>query len=159
MSKCQKCQSFWKVIHAHAHTHAYIHTHHARENYWHFDILTFLEFILLIFSVLIDLQKLQFWFFIFASPNFCKSKLLSLTWGKQTTLTDMKTEYLAFDGTKRFLGINPLAGWIESRSGQIWRQFDGIINFSWHRICIYRKKAVPLQQPEMAGKQLLCKIA
>ena len=154
MSKCQKCQSFWKVIHAHAHTHAYIHTHHARENYWHFDILTFLEFILLIFSVLIDLQKLQFLFFIFASPNFCKSKNLSLTWGKQITLTGWtkrKTEYLAFERTKRFLGTNTLAGWIESRSGQIWRQFCGIINFSWHRICIYRKKAVILQQPLMEG--------
>ena len=104
MSKCQKCQSFWKVIHAYAHIHAYIHTHHARENYWHFDILTFLEFILLIFNVLIDLQKLHFWFFIFASPNFCKSKLLSLTWGKQITLTGWKTEYLALAGTKRFLG-------------------------------------------------------
>ena len=74
-----------------------------------------------------------------------------LDMGKQTTLTDRKTEYLAFDGTKRFLGINPLAVRIESRSGQIWRQFDGIINFSWHRICIYRKKAVPLQQPLMEG--------
>ena len=102
-----------------AHTRVYTHTYHAREINWHFDILTFLEFILLIFSVLIDLQKLQFWFFIFASPNFCKSKLLSLTWGKQITLTDRKTEYLAFDGTKRFSGINPLVGWIESRSGQI----------------------------------------
>ena len=41
--------------------HTRIHTHiHARENYLHFDILTFLEFILLIFSVLIDLQKLHF---------------------------------------------------------------------------------------------------
>ena len=71
--------------------------------------------------------------------------------GKQITLTGWKTEYLAFEGTKRLLGINTLAGVIESRSGQIWRQFDGIINFSWHRICIYRKKAVILQQPEMAG--------
>ena len=71
--------------------------------------------------------------------------------GKQTILAEQKTEYLAFDGTKRFLGINPLAGGIESRSGQIWRQFDGLINFSWYRICIYRKKAVILQQPEMAG--------
>ena len=70
---------------------------------------------------------------------------------KQITLTERKTEYLAFEGMKRFLGINPLAGLIESRSGQIWRQFVGIINFSWHRICTYRKKAVILQQPEMAG--------
>ena len=43
-----------------AHTRVYTHTHHAREINLHFDILTFLEFILLIFSVLIDLQKLQF---------------------------------------------------------------------------------------------------
>ena len=74
-----------------------------------------------------------------------------LDMGKQNTLANRKTEYLAFEGTKRLLGINPLAGRIESRSGQIWRQFGGIIKFSWHRICIYRKKAVPLQQPEMAG--------
>ena len=71
--------------------------------------------------------------------------------GKQITLTDRETEYLAFEGTKIFLGINPLAGGIESRSGQIRRQFDGISNFSWHRICIYRKKAVPLRQPLMEG--------
>ena len=71
--------------------------------------------------------------------------------GKQITLMDRKTEYFAFEGIKRILGINPLAGWIESSSGQIWRQFGGFINFSWHRICIYREKAVPLQQPEMAG--------
>ena len=77
MSKMSVEKTF---LHAYAHTHAYTHTYHARENNWHFDILTFLEFILLIFSVLIDLQKLQFWFFIFASPNFCKSKLLSLIW-------------------------------------------------------------------------------
>ena len=152
MSKCQKCQSFWKVIHAHAHTHAYIHTHHARENNWHFDILTFLEFILLIFNVLIDLQKLHFWFFIFASRNFCKSKLLSLTWENGLPWRGGKTEYLAFEGTKRFLGINPLAVRIESRSGQILRQFDGLSKFSWHRICIYRKKAVPLQQPKSVGE-------
>ena len=58
-------------------THTRIYTHiHAREINLHFDILTFLEFILLIFSVLIDLQKLHFLIFIFASPNFCKSKLL-----------------------------------------------------------------------------------
>ena len=71
--------------------------------------------------------------------------------GKQITLTDRKMEYFEFDGTKRLLGINPLAGGIESRSGQIWRQFDGIRNFSWHRICIYREKAVILQQPLMVG--------
>ena len=70
---------------------------------------------------------------------------------KQIILTDRKTEYLALAGTKRLLGINPLTGRIESRSGQIWRQFDGIIKFSWHRICIYRKKAVILQQPLMEG--------
>ena len=71
--------------------------------------------------------------------------------GKQITLTDGENEYLAFDGTKRLLGINPLAGGIESRSGQIWRQFDGLCNFSLRRICIYRKKAVILQQPLMVG--------
>ena len=67
-----------------------------------------------------------------------------LDMGKLITLTERKTEYLAFEGTKRLLGINPLAGGIESRSGQIWRQFDGIINFSWHRICIYTKKTTAL---------------
>lgn len=155
MSKCQKCQSkkhFYMRMRTHARTYTRIYTHiHAREINWHFDILTFLEFILLIFSVLIDLQKLHFLIFIFASPNFCKSKLLSLIGEKRITLAWWKTEYLAFEGTKRLLGINPLAWWIKSRSGQIWRQFGGICNFSWHRICIYRKKAVILQQPEMAG--------
>lgn len=76
---------------------------------------------------------------------------LILDMGKQITLTGWKTEYLAFDGTKRLLGINPLEGRIESRSGLILRQFGGFSNFSWHRICIYRKKAVPLQQPLMVG--------
>ena len=71
--------------------------------------------------------------------------------GKRITLSEWETEYLAFEGTKILLGINPLAGRIDSLSGQIWRQFGGLCNFSWHRICIYRKKAVPLQQPEMAG--------
>lgn len=66
-------------------------------------------------------------------------------------LDGWKTEYLAFKGTKILLGINPLAGRIESRSGLIWRQFDGICKFSWHRICIYRKKAVILQQPKSVG--------
>ena len=74
-----------------------------------------------------------------------------LDMAKQITLTDRKTEYLAFEGTKRFLGINPLAVRIESRSGQILRQFGGLINFYWNRICIYRKKAVILQQPLMEG--------
>ena len=90
MSKMSVEKTF---LHAYAHTHAYIHaythTHHARENNWHFDILTFLEFILLIFSVLIDLQKLHFLIFIFASPNFCKSKLLSLI-GKTKYLGGME---------------------------------------------------------------------
>ena len=102
-----------------AYIHAYTHTHHAREINWHFDILTFLEFILLIFNELIDLQKLHFWFFIFASPNFWHFKTIYLDMWKQITLTGWKTEYLAFEGTKRFLGINTLVGRIESRSGQI----------------------------------------
>ena len=71
--------------------------------------------------------------------------------GKRITLAGLETEYLAFEGMKRILGINPLAGVIESRSGQIWGQFGGISKFSWHRICIYREKVVILQQPEMAG--------
>ena len=71
--------------------------------------------------------------------------------GKRITLAGWKTEYLAFEGMKRLLGINTLAGVIKSRRGQIWRQFVGRSKFSLHRICIYRKKAVPLQQPEMAG--------
>ena len=76
---------------------------------------------------------------------------LILDIGNRITLTEQKTEYFAFDGTKILLGINPLAVRIESRSGQILRQFGGLLNFSWNRICIYRKKAVPLQQPLMVG--------
>ena len=66
MSKMSVEKTF---LHAYAHTHAYTHIHIMREKIIDiFDILTFLEFILLIFSVLIDLQKLHFLIF-----HFCKS--------------------------------------------------------------------------------------
>lgn len=59
--KMSKMSSEKTFIHAYAHTHAYTHIHIMREKIIDiFDILTFLEFILLIFSVLIDLQKLHF---------------------------------------------------------------------------------------------------
>ena len=75
-----------------------------------FDILTFLALNSLIYKHLTDLQKFRTRTFIFASPNFCKSKLLSLIEGEQNTLAVLGTEYLAFEGTKRLLGINHLAG-------------------------------------------------
>ena len=107
-----------------AHTRVYTHTHHARENNWHFDILTFLGFILLIFSVLIDLQKLQFWFFIFASPNFCKSKLLSLI-GKTNYLDGMENGILGVWGHEKIFRYKSFGGsnWEPQRANlaAIWR--------------------------------------
>ena len=104
--KMSKMSSEKTFLHAYAHTHAYIHAythiHHAREINWHFDILTFLEFILLIFSVLIDLQKLQFLIFIFASPNFCKSKTLSLIGENKLPWRDGKLNTLRLRARKDF---------------------------------------------------------
>ena len=81
MSKMSAVLKSYTCVCAHmrVHTRAYTHTYMREKIIDIFDILTFLEFILLIFSVLIDLQKLHFLIFIFASPNFCKSKHLSLT--------------------------------------------------------------------------------
>ena len=112
-----------------AHTRVYTHTHHVRENYWHFDILTFLEFILLIFSVLIDLQKLQFLIFIFASPNFCKSELLSLIWENKIPWWSEKTEYLAFEGTKRLLGKILWRGELRAAAGKFGCNLEGLSIF------------------------------
>ena len=53
--------SRFEKLYMHMRTHTRIYTHIMREKIIDiFDILTFLEFILLIFSVLIDLQKLHF---------------------------------------------------------------------------------------------------
>ena len=126
MSKCQKCQAN-KHFYMRMRTHARIYTRiHAREINWHFDILTFLEFILLIFSVLIDLQKLHFWFFIFASPNFCKSKHLSLI-GKTNYLDGMENWILGVWGHEKIFRYKSFdwTNWETQRANlaAIWRYY------------------------------------
>ena len=118
MSKMSAVLKSYTCVCAHTRVYTRVHTHTscARKllTFLHFDIFRvyFIDF-----QCFNRLAKIAFLIFHFCKSCFLTFQTFILDMGKLITLTGWKTEYLAFEGTERFLGINPLAGWIESRSG------------------------------------------